>query len=149
MFTWSNWDSMQHFEQRTHFFQIIYLQMMYLWLVNQSHKGAELLQKSKILQQFSKPLHYQLCPAIALPHIMCQSYYQLSQSICFKRKKPTEVHQITSNTQPAFLIPCGNNQWTVLDQLTPSKDDVRDLCLVLVTDVGVLGNEGTLERWVL
>ena len=121
---------------------------MYLRLVNQSHKGAELLQKSKILQQFSKTLNYQLCPAIALPHIMCQSYYQLSILICLK-KRPKEVHQITSNTHPTFLIPCGNNQRTVLNTFSPSKDDVRDRCLVAVTVVGVLGNEGTLERWVL
>ena len=86
---------------------------MYLRLVNQFHKGAELLQKSKILQQFSKTLHYQLCPVIGIPHIMCQSYYQLSQSICLEKKRPTEVHQITSNTHPIFLIPYGNNQWTV------------------------------------
>ena len=107
------------------------------------------IAKSKILQQFSKPLHYQLCPAIGIPHIMCQSCYQLSQLVCLKKKIPKEVHQITSNTHPTFLIPCGNNQWTVLDQLTPSKDDVWDLCLVFVTVVGVLGNEGTLERWLL
>ena len=76
---------------------------MYLRLVNQFHKGAELLQKSKILQQFSKTLHYQLCPVIGIPHIMCQSYYQLSQSICLEKKRPKKVHQITSNTSHILM----------------------------------------------
>ena len=67
----------------------------------------------------------------------------------FKEEKTQEIHQITSNTYPMSLIPCGNNQWTVLDTFTPSKHDVRDRCLVVVTVSGVLGNEGTLERWLL